>query len=80
MARELLDSLGNQKGHVGVRGESGVEVLDDPNFPIRVSGQDLEDLGRILVLVADAKGALLVRIRVGGGFGLEVGGSFGLGR
>jgi len=32
------------------------------------------------VLVADAKGALLVRIRVGGGFGLEVGGSFGLGR
>jgi len=60
-------------------GEGGVEVLDDPDFPIGVSGRDPEDLGRALVLVAYAEGALLIRVRVGGGFGLEIGGPFGSG-
>lgn len=85
MAGELWNSLGiseenapnfsrRQMGEGA--GESGVEVLDDPDFPIRVMGRDPEDLGRALVLVADAEGALLVRVRVGGGLGLKVRGSF----
>lgn len=78
--KPCLERIG--RGVLGFResaGEGGVEVLDDPDFPIRVSGRDPEDLGRALVLVADTEGALLVRIRVGRGFGLEVGGSFGSG-
>lgn len=61
--------------------ECRVEVLDDPDTPIRVVGRDTEDLGCALVLVADAEGAFLVGIRVlvSGRFGLEVGGSFGPG-
>lgn len=62
-----------------VAGESGVEVLDDPDLPIRVAGRDPEDFGRALVLVADAEGAVLVRVRVGWGLGFEIGGSFGSG-
>lgn len=55
--------------------ESRIEVLDDPNIPIRVVGGKTEDLGCTLMLAADAEGALLVRVLDGGGLGLEVGGS-----
>lgn len=68
-------------GFRDVAGESGEEVLDDPDFPIRVIGWDPEDLGGAFVLMVDAERALLgrirIRIRVGWGFGFEVGGSFG---
>ncbi|RDX88498.1 hypothetical protein CR513_29904, partial [Mucuna pruriens] len=70
------------RGELGfgeVTGEGGVEILDDPNFPVRVAGRDPEDLGRAFVLMADAEGAVLLRVGVGWGLGFEVRGSFGSG-
>lgn len=64
-----------------IPGEGGIEVLDDPDGPVRVVGRDAEDLGGAVVLVADAEGASLVGTRalVGRRFGFEVGGSLGPG-
>lgn len=57
-----------------VSAERGVEVLDYPEFPVRVVGRDPEDLGSTLVLVADAEGTLLLVLLVGidRGLGFEV--------
>lgn len=61
--------------------ESRVEILDDPDLPVRAGGGDPENFGGTLVLVAKAERALLVLLGLGDWcFGFEIGGSLGPGR
>lgn len=87
--KPIQDTITNRVGSIKARGrwlvqiaaESCVKILDDPDRPVRVGGRNPKDLGRTLVLLADAEGALLLgRVGIRGGFGFEIGGPFGSGR
>ncbi|RXH87311.1 hypothetical protein DVH24_028811 [Malus domestica] len=79
--KALVKDMSNVRDDFHVSAEGGVEVLDDPDCPVGVIGQEPEDFGSALVLVADAEGALLLLVGVGvdGGLGFEVGRSPGSG-